>query len=577
MKSKMKIFYRLMLCTLILGFTACDDLSENLQDPSEVSADGAQINDLYNNIQLSTAGLFGNTWYFPASLSRMIANTGSYQYLNTSSPSSFNGIWNNVYQVIWPDIDALITIADERGFAKHAGTAKILKAYSMMILVDVFGDVPYSEALQGIANISPNADNGAAVYAAAIALLDDGIATLEGGASAPAPAYDNFYAGNTTRWITLAKTLKLRAALTTKLVAASEATSIINSIVSGGDFIDTAAEDFQFSYGTTRLNPNSRHPLYNGSYETDDGDYMSTYYMWLLRAEKEDGGIPVIDPRIRYYFYRQVEKADEQSSTTHSCHFSDLPDPAQTPAWYTAVDPRMPYCISYPGDGYWGRDHLNNEGIPPDGLLRTIYGLYPFGGLFDDNSFTGQQQQGTTGARGQGIWPGMLSSYVDFMRAEAALTLGTTDNARTLLESGMRKSIAKVQGFASRDAATFSRQINQRGTLISVRDAFVPDAGDVDDYVNFVLASYDAADQDGKLNVVMKEYYIALFGNGIESYNMYRRTGKPNNMAPALEQTPGPFMSSYFYPADYVNRNQNATQKSITDRVFWDNGSVTVY
>jgi hypothetical protein len=75
----------------------------------------------------------------------------------------------------------------------------------------------------------------------------------------------------------------------------------------------------------------------------------------------------------------------------------------------------------------------------------------------------------------------------------------------------------------------------------------------------------------------MKEYYIALWGNGIEAYNMYRRTGKPNNMAPALESTPGPFMSSFFYPADYVNRNKNATQKTITDRVFWDNGSVTVY
>ncbi|PIQ47394.1 MAG: SusD/RagB family nutrient-binding outer membrane lipoprotein, partial [Cytophagales bacterium CG12_big_fil_rev_8_21_14_0_65_40_12] len=378
-------------------------------------------------------------------------------------------------------------------------------------------------------------------------------------------------------WITFAKTLKLRAALTTKLVAAAEATSIINSIVSGGDFIDTAAEDFQFSYGTTRVNPNSRHPLYNNSYETNDGDYMSNYYMWLLRADKEDAGVPVVDPRIRYYFYRQVENAEIQSSTTHSCHFSNTPDQNAKPAWYTAIDPRLPYCIAFPGDGYWGRDHLNNEGIPPDGNIRTIYGLYPAGGLFDENSFDDQQQSGVTGARGQGIWPVMLASYVDFMRAEAALTLGTTDNARTLLESGIRKSIAKVQGFSSRDAATFTKQINQRGTLISVRDAFVPTAGDVDDYVNFVLASYDAADQDGKLNIVMKEYYIALWGNGIESYNMYRRTGKPNNMAPALESAPGPFMSSYFYPADYVNRNQNATQKLITDRVFWDNGSVTVY
>jgi hypothetical protein len=578
MKSKMKIFYRLMLCTLIVGFTACDVLDENLENPSEVSASGAQINDLYNNIQLSSAGLFGNAWYYPSSLARMTANTSSYQYINASSPGSFNGIWNTVYQVIWPDIDALVTIADAQGFDIHSGTAKILKAYSMMMLVDVFGNVPYSEALQGIANISPNADNGEAIYAAAMTMLDEAIASLDAATSAPSPRYDNFYGGNRARWITFAKTLKLRAALTTKLVSAAASTATINSIISGGDFIDTATEDFQFSYGTTRENPNSRHPRYNNSYETGDGDYMSNYYMWLLRAEKEDANnIPIVDPRIRYYFYRQVEKADEQDQSTYSCHFTDLPEQNLKPAWYTAVDPRMPYCIAFPGDGYWGRDHLNNEGIPPDGPLRSVYGLYPFGGQFDENSFDDQQQSGTTGAKGQGIWPVMLSSYVDFMRAEAALTLGTNDNARTLLESGMRKSFSKVFGFSSRDAATFSKQIIQRGILISVRDAFVPSTANVNDYVNHVLAKYDAANANGKLDVLMKEYYIALWGNGIEAYNMYRRTGKPGNMAPALEQAPGDFMTSFFYPADYVNRNQNATQKSITDRVFWDNGSVTVY
>ena len=40
---------------------------------------------------------------------------------------------------------------------------------------------------------------------------------------------------------------------------------------------------------------------------------MSNYYMWMLRAEKLDGvGIPVVDPRIRYYFYRQTEDASVQ-------------------------------------------------------------------------------------------------------------------------------------------------------------------------------------------------------------------------------------------------------------------------
>ena len=58
---------------------------------------------------------------------------------------------------------------------------------------------------------------------------------------------------------------------------------------------------------------------------------------------------------------------------------------------------------------------------------------------------------------------------------------------------------------------------------------------------------------------------------------MYRRTGKPNNMAPALESAPGEFVRSFFYPAVNVNRNQNATQKSVAERVFWDDGSANLY
>lgn len=573
----MKNIFKLFLFIGIIFFSACDALDENLDNPVQVTPENLSVNDLYNNIQLDFGGLQGGMWYFPASISRMIANTSSYQYVDAANGASFNGIWGTVYNGLWTDIDALVPLAQERGLAVHEGTAKIMKAYTMLVLVDMFGDVPFTEATQGTNLISPKADDGASVYAAAVALLDEAITLLQT-PNAPALVYDNFYDGNTTKWIALANTLKLRAAVTTRLTDPAGAASTINSLI-GQDIIDSEAEDWQANFGTNRQNPNSRHPLYNGSYENTDGDYQSNYYMWLLRGEKLDAvGNPVVDPRIRYYFYRQVEFADAQDVTTYSCHFSEYPtDPAGRPSHYDDVDPRMPYCVAFLGDGYWGRDHLNSEGIPPDGPLRTIYGLYPAGGQFDDNSFSNQQQNGVGGARGQGIWPVMLSSYVDFMRAEAALTIGTNDDARSLLKSGMEKSIAKVQGFASRDAATFSRQIDQRGTLISVQDAFVPTSSDVQAYIDHVLATYDAADADGKLDVVMKEYYIALYGNGIEAYNMYRRTGKPSNMAPSLEATAGDFMRSFYLPQTNVDRNSNATQKSITDPVFWDNGSVNLY
>ena len=81
-----------------------------------------------------------------------------------------------------------------------------------MVLVDLFGDVPLSEAGLGAAVISPNSTPGTEVYTAAITLLDEAIAELAG-TGADEPAFDNFYGGDADKWITFANTLKLRAAL----------------------------------------------------------------------------------------------------------------------------------------------------------------------------------------------------------------------------------------------------------------------------------------------------------------------------------------------------------------------------
>ena len=157
--------------------------------------------------------------------------------------------------------------------------------------------------------------------------------------------------------------------------------------------------------------------------------------------------------------------------------------------------------------------------------------------------------------------------------------MGTGENARTLLETGLRESFSKVIGFETKDPTTFSTVVTIRGGITgTVKEIYGADATAVDNYVNFVLAQYDAAaSDDARLEVVMKEYFISLWGNGIEAYNMYRRTGKPSNMQPALENSQGPFMRSFFYPADHETRNPNVTQKQITDPVFWDNGSANVY
>lgn len=573
----MKFINKLLLLALIVGFVACDATDLDLQDnPNAVTPEKASVNDLYNEIQLDFAGAFLSAQGTGGAISRMYHMGGNFTYEAWSAPTTFNGLWFTAYSALFPDIDAMLALTEERGQDVHTGSAKIMKAYVLMELVDNLGNVPLSEAGQGTDVISPKSDDGATVYAAAVALLDEAITLLDA-TTVSGPSNDFYYGGDPAKWSTLAKTLKLRAAVTTRLVDGSAA-GTINALVSAGDLIDETSEDFEAQSGSQRNNPNSRHYMYNNHYETGDGSYLSNYYMWLLRAGKVNADDNIVkDPRLRYYFYRQVDDAIGQDPTTYSCHFSVLPtDPDGRPAHYDDIDPRLPYCVAFE-DGYSGRDHANGEGTPPDGPVRTHFGLYPGGGQFDDNTFEDTRQSGTTGGLGAGIYPIMLASYVDFLRAEAALTLGTNDDARVLLESGMRKSIAKVMSFKSLVPSTFSRAVEVRGGEPSTVEAlFEPTADDIDEYVNLVLAKYDAAGAD-QLDIVMTEYYIALWGNGIEAYNMYRRTGKPNNMAPTLEPAGGTFSRSFFLPSVHVNRNSNATQKELSQKVFWDDGSVDLY
>lgn len=567
----MKLFKNILLAVWILSFAvACESYElDLLENPNAIAPENASLNDLYNNIQLSFEDVFAAAQLTSGRVARMY-HAGGGTYEEFATPETFDQLWLNVYRDLLPDIEALENIAAESGFDIHSGTAKIMKAYTLLTLVDIFGDVPYSEALQGTDIISPSADASADVYANAVSLLDEAIATLDGTA-AGAPSFEGFYGGDTESWIKVANTLKLKAALN------SGDAATINSLISSGNIITSSADDFQFNFGNQRTNPNSRHDLYVNHYEVIDGHYLSNYYMWLLVGDKVNAdGIAISDPRLPYYFYRKVEDAGNQDQTTYSCHFSVFPTQENTPAHWEATSPNVPYCI-LPGTGFSGRDHLNPDGIPPDGPIRTSYGLYPAGGQFDYGEFADTRQQGTSGGLGQGIWPILISSTVDLMRAEAALRLGTADDARAMLESGITASIEKAISFESLVPGTMATEVDSREGTGTVKELYGASEEDIQDYVASVLALYDAADDDGKLDLIAKEQMIASWGNGIEAYNLYRRTGKPNNMQPALEPAFGDFPRTFLYPANSVTRNANISQKTLNDRVFWDDGSVELY
>lgn len=544
MTMKRFIYGLTMAAGMVLATSCADKLDELLENPNAVNATTASPDFLLNRIQLDYQSLWFGVSDRGARLTRII-NQGAALYEAAYTATATNGTWSNAYANILADIDFLLPLAEKSNLQRHLGIAKTIKAMVLMDLVDTYGDVPYSEALDA-ANFNPKVDNGAAVYAAALALLNEanGHFTVANAAGSP---NDYFYNRNYTRWNKLVNTIKLKYYLNTRLVDAAASRAGINALIAGGQLLANG-DDFVFRFGTTNADPDSRHPKFAGQYTNGGGDYQSTDFMHHLTVEK---GFD--DPRTRYYMYRQVltntTSVDEQECISQIA-----------PPQYLVGN--FPYCNPAGNRGFWGRDHLDPDGIPPDGLKRTAYGPFPSGGRFDNDSAVPVSNI-NLGMRGAGIHPIMLAAYVDFMLAESALTLGTTGDAKALLLSGIQKHMNYVRAFAL------------SGPEASVITAFEPNAtftSRVNNYLTYVGNQFDAQpNADKRLNVVGREYWLSLFGNGMEAYNMYRRTGKPERMQPALEERPGPFVRSFLYPLNYMVTNVNAVQKqNLAQQVFWD-------
>lgn len=464
-----------------------------------------------------------------------IEQMGTRNYQNAYSPATFDTPWERAYQETIKNIRDMNVIAEESELFYHIGMGQMMEAYLATLFVDYFGDIPYSEAMQAPEILNPKLDNGEDIYAAALVLLDEAIANF-GKTSVANPQYDFYYNGDATAWIKACNTLKLRLYLNTGN------TSAFNSIISSGNYIQETAEDFQFTWGSNAVQPDTRHPDYADNY-TDQGgaDYMSIWLMDMMQKSN--------DPRIRFYYYRQSATTPgavgvAPNEETLACSLTTAP------AQYIAGG--YAYC-SLP-NGYWGRNHGNDEGTPPDGLLRTVPGVYPDAGQYDDDSF-GEISLGSGGG-GAGITPMLMASSVDFWRAEVLANTNPVA-ARPFLISGMTKSIAKVSAFGSVDA----------NADLSVG----PTAEDISAFITIVGTEFDDAEGTDKWNVIADQFFISLKGNGHDAFNFYRRTGYPNDIEPSLEPEPGAFIRSFFYPANAASTNQFVVQKSgVTEQVFWD-------
>ena len=621
----MKNIFTLYRFISIIGlfFTSCETINlDQTENPSTLNESFLDPYFTFNYVQIKLADFVDSSNSFTQRVTRQMAMTGGNTYDNAFAPVNFDSNWSTGYGIL-NAIKIMQPKAQANNQYYELGASKVIRCYVLMTLVDMYGDIPYSESLQGNANITPKYDNSAAVYKGILSELDEAISilSLTGDKSEDSKRIDLYYSSK-ANWITLAKTLKLKMFVNARLAASDlglDIGSSIKSIYDQGDYIKNSDQDFAFKYSNSRSLPNSRHPLYNDQYELGGGAYISNYFMWAMTTEKRyivtlPNGLKLAafaptlsdasatydaisntwttqkpnDPRLHFYFFKQKAKPSDYQNNTFTLpgrsrpsHFNDylyssfydhnILAPYVVSNWVSgSVIPNSQNNQLDYGDGFWGRDHGDNSGLPPDAEYRTVGGIYPIGGAYGDAKSV--QTSGVAGLKGAGIMPILLSSYVHFMLSEASLTVsGFYPNiARNEFQLGINQSISKVTNFGkSLDGYPDDKQLTTARIKAIESNSIT--------YSAFMLSKYDSLSGSDLLELVIKEYYIAAWGNGIEPYNNYRRTGFPSNFQPSLISSIGNFYSCALYPAVAVNNNPNTPNNLRTRKVFWDKANVNLH
>ncbi|QEM13588.1 SusD/RagB family nutrient-binding outer membrane lipoprotein [Mucilaginibacter rubeus] len=164
--------------------------------------------------------------------------------------------------------------------------SQIMEAYNFQALVDNYNNIPYSEAFQGAKNLTPKYENGKDIYAKLITKLDDAITAIKNASTSVAVKPGNadvMFAGDMTKWVQFANTLKLRLVLrqVPNVIDAAAAKTLMANHLSEG-FLTTMANvnpgyvnvdgkqsPFWGSYGLSQSGSNNAAPITANVFATD--------------------------------------------------------------------------------------------------------------------------------------------------------------------------------------------------------------------------------------------------------------------------------------------------------------------
>lgn len=475
-KIKIKLFA--LAVVSLVSVTSCDNYLDINVDPNNIPSAQVTPNLVFPGAvttaytaQARRLGLFSGLM-----MNSFAGNSYSYgtpfvdEYTPNVSSGFYADIWDNLFRATG-NFDTIDKFPDATGkYNQYKAAAKIMKAYYVQILTDLYGDMPYSEAFQYQSNLTPKYDKGEDIYKASIADLEAARALIDANIGDKPTAADVVFNGDMAKWKAFSYNLELRYLLRMSKVTGAMGTLRDQKLA------DIANKSFYLSDvtenpGYSSASDETQNPFFNYNIATSTGTRPQNY---LLLTASENMAISL--------------NGNVEGDTRPSYQkFNGIVDGRRG---------RIFTLLSGKVEGVRQGATPGQPGAPSNRTIVSKFGA----GLFLGN------QTGATVAVGSAR-PGMLMSTAEikFMLAEAAVRYPTLySNATGNFNDAISASFNYLGAAAGADA-TYKAAI-----------ASVPSLG------------ITTGTTDNKIEAIMTQKWIALTGvNPEQSFFDYSRTGYP--------------------------------------------------
>lgn len=289
MKNMKKSIYKhfIIALTSVATLVSCDNYLDVNEDPNNPSSENIKpenvlaASQVYTYNTLSTnmnqlGNLMMNNW------TRDVGASNSSYYFNEHTYNVTSDFYSGIFEnlMLRTSNFTFIQNTEAGNYENYKAIAKILKAQYFQYLVDLYGDIPYSEAHKRGENLTPAYDDDMAIYRDLVVQLEQAVTLIDNApSSALNPgANDVMLQGDMTMWKKFANTLKLKILIreSEKASSAAYVQAEINELVNSGAQFLGANDNIKINPGFNNNKPNAFASLFLNSSGTIINNYSST-------------------------------------------------------------------------------------------------------------------------------------------------------------------------------------------------------------------------------------------------------------------------------------------------------------